>query len=488
MNGRIGAVDAVVQGRNGRLFLGRQDGFDLGRFTDGSALPPSLLAQWRATLARRGRELAKRGIPYVFMLAPDAPSIHPEDLPDDYPPPHRMAGRVFMEAMTDIRGVSFVHPVAALQGAKGGLDVYQRNDSHWTTFGSGVAYRELMAVVSPLVPCSTVKPSAVRFGHRSSYGDLGSLLDPEVRAEVPVADFDGPEPERALERRGPQRQTATATRMPDAPPTRVLAFRDSFMTDLSPYLARSFGELLTLGTTTRLMLDAVDDWRPDLVISEVAERRLVAYQSDHQPHGYDWTYLADYSNDVGEAILRALNLLQDDPHGAAGIIRGLEPSTLREPFRAYSAALVLEAVQDPGGASGFVERLVGPGCADPAALSLAARLVLSAGRAAEAVAFLGRAVELAPWNGAYQELLVYALMQDGRPVEAAEAGERAIRSIDDHANLWYWTAVLRKASDKHTAALEAVSAALALDPGNEAYRRLLADLGVAHSPHALATA
>ena len=83
MSGLAGAVGAVVQGRRGRLFLGRQDGFDLGRFTDGSALPPSLLAQWRATLIRRGEALSARGIPYVFMIAPDAPSVHFEDLPQN---------------------------------------------------------------------------------------------------------------------------------------------------------------------------------------------------------------------------------------------------------------------------------------------------------------------------------------------------------------------------------------------------------------------
>lgn len=467
-----GTVGAVVRGRNGRLFLGRQDGFDLGRFTDGSALTPSLLAQWRTTLRRRGRELSKRGIPYVFMVAPDAPSIYPEDLPGEYPGPYRMAGKVFIEAMGEIAGVTFVHPVAALRAAKGGLDVYQRNDSHWTTFGSGVAYRDLMHVVPTRIQSRIVSPSEVFFTYRSSFGDLGSQLDPEVRSEVPVAAFDGPDPVRVLDCKGPQRQTATHTRMPSVPGGRVLAFRDSFMTDLSPYLARSFRDLLTVGTTTRLMLDAVDEWRPELVISEVAERRLVAFQTDHQPHHHGWMYLSDHSSDIGRAVLAALNLMPHDPSGAASAIRGIGKGLSDDPSHAYSAAYVLEAAGDPAAAAGFVQPLIEARPHDAAALSLAARLVLGAGRAGEAVSFLERAVEAAPWNGAYQELLTYALIQDQRPVEAAEVAEHAILFIDDHANLLYWTAVLREAAEKRDGAAEAISSALTLDPDNQVYLEL----------------
>ena len=477
MSALAGAVGAVVQGRSGRLFLGRQDGFDLGKFTDGTALPASLLAQWRATLMRRGAELSARGIPYVFMVAPDAPSVYPEDLPAEYPAPHHMAGAVFIKAMGQIPGVTFVYPVDALRAARGGLDVYQPNDSHWTTFGSFVAYRELMRAVAPVLPSRTIPPWEVRFTYRSSYGDLGSLCDPEVRADIPVPSITGLEPERLLDRSGAQRQTATATRMRGVPAGRVLAFRDSFMTDLSPYLARSFSDLLTVGTTTRVMLDAIDTWSADLVISEVAERRLGAFQTDHQPHLHDWMYLTDHSGEHGQAMLRALNLMPADPAGAAAIIRNEGDRCLADPSHAYTAAYVLEAAGDPGAASGFVESILAAHPGDTAALAMAARLVLGAGRPGEAASFLRRAVEAAPWNGAYQELLVYALIQDGQPVEASAVAESAVLRIEDHANLWYWAAILREASAHPAAALDGVSRALELDPGNAEYLALRRRLG-----------
>lgn len=477
MSALAGAVEAVVHGRNGRLFLGQQDGFHLGRFTDGSALSPSLLAQWRATLRRRGKELSDRGVPYIFMIAPDAPSVHYEDLPDQYAAPHRMAGAVFLEAMGTIPGVSFVYPVDALRAARGGLDVYQRTDSHWSSYGSGVAYRALMSTVLPLFPARVVPPSEVRFTHRSSYGDLGSLCDPELRAEIPVAAFSGPDPEWRLDRSGAQRQTTTATHMQDAPPGRVLAFRDSFMTDLSPYLARSVRDLLTVGTTTSVLLDAAYEWGADLVISEVAERRLNAFETDHQPHRYAWLYMTDHSGAHGQAMLRALNLMHGDPGAAAAIVRNEAGRCLEDPSHAYSAAVILDAAGDPAGASRFVQSILETTPGDTAALALASKLVLGAGRADEAVTFLERAVEIAPWNGAYWELLVYALIQDRRPVQAHSAAESALVRIRDHANLWYWAAVLREASGARESALEAVSRALALHPFAGAYLDLSRRLG-----------
>ncbi|MCB8873612.1 tetratricopeptide repeat protein [Acidisoma silvae] len=470
MTALVGAVGAVVEGRGGRLFLGRQEGFDLGRFINGSALPPSLLVQWRATLVRRGRELSSRGIPYVFIIPPDAASIHFEDLPDDYPGPYQTPGQVFLAAMGDIPGVRFVYPVEALRASRGGLEVYQRTDSHWTTFGSGVAYQEIMKVMATSIPCQIIPTSATRFTFRNSFGDLGSQCEPERRSEIPIVSFDGREPDRVLERHGAQRQTTTVTHMPDIPVGRVLAFRDSFMTDLSPYLARSFSDFLTMGTTTRVMLDAVDDWEPDVVISEVAERRLVAFETDHQTHSYDWLYLTDHSGDLGKSVLRALNLLAGgEPVAAADIMQKEEHNLLQNSVHAYSAAVIFEAAGDHAKAAPFAEAALTAAPDSIGALALAARCRLATGRLGEAVKVLSRAVEVAPWNGAIQELYIYSLIQDGQSAVASLVAETALRSIRDHANLWYWAAILREASGQFGEALIAVSSALQLDPNNLAY-------------------
>ena len=99
---------------------------------------------------------------------------------------------------------------------------------------------------------------------------------------------------------------------------------------------------------------------------------------------------------------------------------------------------------DPGAAARFVHSVLDTHPGDAAALSLASRLALGAGRPGEAVGLLERAVEAAPWNGAYQELLVYALKEDRRSRQALVAAETALLRIEDHAPLWYLAAILRE--------------------------------------------
>ena len=217
----------------------------------------------------------------------------------------------------------------------------------------------------------------------------------------------------------------------------------------------------------------MDDWGADTVISEVAERRLVAFETDHQSHRYNWLYMTDHSSGFGRAVLRALNLLAaGDVQAAAALVRAEAAGCMAIPAHAYSAALVLEAAGDHAGAEPFVDRALSADTGDTGAMALAARLRLATGRPAEASRLLARAVEAAPWNGALRELHVYSLIQDGQPLAASVAAEAALSRIRDHANLWYWAAVLREALSHVPQALDAVSHGLALDPENPAYLEL----------------
>ena len=473
----LGDVAAVVRGLDGRLFLGRQDGFDLRVFTGGASLPDSCLTQWRATLTRRGKEMQGRGVPYVFFLAPDAPSVCREDLPDGYPREFRSPGSIFLDAMGDIPGVRFVYPVQALREACGGLDVYQKTDSHWTTYGSYVAYRELMRAVASLASCAVVPEDATKFEFRRSYGDLGSQCDPEEQSDIPVVRFSDSEPLRVLDCTGPGRQTGAAFKMPGVANCRALVFRDSFMTDLAPYLARSFSDLLTLGTTARVMLDAVDDWKADIVISEVAERRLISFQTDHVPERHDWMYLTNYSGDAGAALLRAATLMERAPLEASALTEPFEAICLENPVYGFLAGLISEKAGRYPKALLYTSAALALQPNNSAILALRSRLALATQCASEAVRFAQNAVDLAPWNGALVELLVYALLQQGRTQAASDVAEDALLSIIDHANLWYYAAGLRASLGSREAGRTAIARALELDPDNLAYRRQADTLG-----------
>jgi hypothetical protein len=465
-----GAISAVRPGLNGRLFLGQQDGFDLDLFTSGNPFPPGVLAQWRSTLERRGREFLTRGVPYVFLLVPDAPSVHCEDLPGGMANGFRSPGEVFLAAMGDIPGVTFVFPLEAMRQARGGLDIYKKKDSHWTTFGSFIAYQDLMRRVGELVPSRQVPARDVSFTMRRSYGDLGALMDPEEAEEIPVPSIAGEDVQviRILE--GAGRQTGTEALFGGGvPDSRALCFRDSYMTDLAPYLARSFGRFLALGTTTRVFLDAVDQWQADIVISEVAERKLFFPESDHQLDGYQAIYGGNFRSPAGGRLLKALLLYGTEPGAAAALIDADRPVLAEDPVHAYSAALICEANRDMAAAKAYAEASLAHAPDEASTRALAARIALGLGHFKDAVRLSGNAMETAPYNGYYQEFHVYALLQNGEGDAALRVVDQALARITDSANLWFWGSLCHEAAGHGARAARCAEEAFRLQPGNATY-------------------
>ena len=475
-----GAISAVCEGRNGRLFLGRQDGFDLSQFTAPDALPQGLIDQWRATLSRRARELAARGVPYVFFIVPDAPSVHPEDLPAALGRPGRPLGEQFLDAVGDIEGVTFVYPLNAMRQAAGGLEIYKKKDSHWTTFGSYVAYRDLMRHLQALVACHVVRARDVSFTFRRAYGDLGSLTEPEQAEEIPVHSISGPGVTMLQTLEGAGRQTCTeVTAEGDLPPCRALFFRDSYMTDLSPYLARSFAHFMTIGTTTRVLLDAVDNWHADLVVSQVAERKLLFAEPDHQLDDYATMFGANFRSPEGALLLKASLLKSQDPAQAASLIAGIGDAFAAHPMHAYAASLIHEANGDIESAGRFIRAAVRLQPDQPSFLALAGRVALGAGRLQDAVDYTGKAAAAAPYNGYFHELHVYCLVQAHDFPAALAAADAALARITDSANLWFWGSVCHEASGQPAQAHRYIEQALRLVPGDAAYEAHRAKITVA---------
>jgi len=71
-----------LSGKNGQLFAGIAGGIDLIDLFS-TAAPSGTLLHWKRTIGRRGRELKRRGIPYVVNLVPSAHIVCMADLPDD---------------------------------------------------------------------------------------------------------------------------------------------------------------------------------------------------------------------------------------------------------------------------------------------------------------------------------------------------------------------------------------------------------------------
>ena len=467
---REGKVRGVLEGRGGRLFLGDQDGFALDWFLSAKPFNRSLLEVWKRTLRRRARELKRRGIPYIFYLAPDAHYVYPEDLPAGHEaaagqtPP----GTTFLGFMSELKDIAFVDPRPDLLAAKGALEIYRKTDSHWTQYGSFIAYKTLCRALQGVVPVSELQARDVAFEYRRFFGDLGVLVEPE-RSEETVRARTARNPYvRIYENDGFDRTGCFETLAADAIATRVLLFRDSFMTDQFDYIGRSFRHVLCAGTTTSLFLDEIDAWKPRAVISHVGERRLYSYELDHRQDTFDDVFRTYFGSPRGRLAQKAMLLLgARRPADALAHITEFEADPALRPDHAYVAAQVLRANSLDERAWAAVNVALRSYPTRPSYLSLAAKIQLALGGLREALDLVGRALETASYNGHYHETFCYLLLAKGEAAAARRYLDAALVEIDDYGVLWYLQSLACEALGDRSGAIDAIVEALRLD-SNEA--------------------
>ena len=267
----------VVVGRDGWLFY-TGDG---GKEDYASAVPFTAadLEQWRRTLQHTYDWLKARGIPYVFVIAPDKYAIYPEYLPASMHrvrPQSRTDQLVCHLARTTDVPVLDLRP--SLLAAKPVERLYHLTDTHWNERGAYVAYAAILGALhqqslAPLPRTAFVARAAHTPGmDLSAMMGLTSVMsedDLQLRRE-------GSRPWRVLE---PvpydplYMDWRVVTVHEDARRPRAVIFRDSFGSALVPLLAEHFSRALHLWQYN-FDPSVVTQERPGVVIQEWVGRRL----------------------------------------------------------------------------------------------------------------------------------------------------------------------------------------------------------------------
>lgn len=485
---RAGEVRGVLVGRNGRLYLGSQDAFDVHDFVSDTGFNPTLIQRWRRTLRRRAREMKRRGIPYAVWFVPDAHSVYPEDLPAGIDPHFTPPSRRFLDAVRDIEDVIFIDPLDALRSAKGGLDLYKKTESHWTEYGSYIGYQQFCRAVSPFVDITQIPARDVVFKFKRLFGDLGVQMEPEQSEMVPTAILSGHEGAVEASNDGVGRVGLLYSYSSTAVKSKAMFYRDSFMSDLFPYITRSFSETMMAGSTSRVFLDFVDSWKPNIVTNEIGERRLHVWESDHGPECFEDIYRNDFTGPSGKAALRAMLHLQRGNDSEAAIhTREFADHNDLDPGLAYIAARVAFSQR----AFADAERLINMALAGwperPSYLCLASQAAFGLGDNKRAISLARRSIEQMPYNGYFHELLLYELITDGQHEAAYAHVQSVLADFDDNQILHFWAAALREYKGEMESACEAIAEALILYPEDPSALEIAKRLGCApaegFSPH-----
>lgn len=288
-------MNEVHEGLDGWLFLTGGSNQVIRLFTDPAFLSDAHVREWAKLLQGRATRLSTAGIKYLHLLVPDKISvlaslfglelehfaIHPLCRLNDLSETYGLAGHL-------------LDPTTALATQPGRFPTFYKTDSHWTVWGAYLAYSQV---------CRALGLSPTGFDDRSfarvcTTFDLGGKLTPprteqliftpmpntvrRIQANAIVAMRD------AAEHSGkpaPMHHGAHAVFTNSKPVTldRLVIFGDSFAdyrpSTLTALFAETFAETHFVWSTS-LDYDYIDQVKPDVVLTEIAERFMTEIPAD----------------------------------------------------------------------------------------------------------------------------------------------------------------------------------------------------------------
>ncbi len=263
----------VLIGKNNWFFI--SDAQMIDHYSGLLQFTPEQLHDWQALLEKRRDWFARRGIAYLFVVAPDKQSIYPEDLPDWVTKvrPQTKLDQFFayMRAHSTVPVLDLRETVRA---AKQTDPTFLKTDTHWNFFGGFVAYQELVRTLAKQLPGLEPMPLATftLTNRLQPGGDLAKNI--AVNVVESNAYFLDPKP-------GLPSFTRTQA-PPDHPKNpkfsynpqaqgRVIVFQDSFAMCWMPFLGYHFNQVTYLW---QYYLDPgwIERDKPVAVVNEMLER------------------------------------------------------------------------------------------------------------------------------------------------------------------------------------------------------------------------
>ena len=283
---QVSPSPTVIKGQQGWLYYA--DDSSLEDYESAAPMTGEELAAWCRALVAIRDALRSRGITYVFVLAPDKHVVYPEHMP---PTIHRFHEQYrmdqlldYLSAHSDLRVVDLRRPL--LEG-KARERIYHLTDTHWNDRGAFVGSNEILRAAAPAGVQPDRREDFVAAEHLRPGMDLAEMLSAaslftersldlvprrtrRARLLEPKDLREGYEVAKVVTEigDGQARRSVGEVGLP-----RAVVFRDSFGTDLIPFLSEHFSRAVYLWQNN-VDMEVVDQEKPALVIHEIVGRRL----------------------------------------------------------------------------------------------------------------------------------------------------------------------------------------------------------------------
>ncbi len=273
-------VDQVIIGKeHGWLFYNDATSDDvIGDFRNINQFTDKQLDQFVEILIAKKQWLAKQGIEYIFVLAPSKHYVYPEYLPQKYQAIEQTNLKTQLsEAIKQHPDFNYLDLTQTIIDGKTEQQMFLKNDTHWTDFATNLAQREIAAKIEKLFPDQITPKTrpwhdftistphtgdlAMMNGTPNKHTEIRSLAPFKTCAETPL---------QAKEKFNDTFDTDCHL------PLRALVFRDSFFSNLQPFVSEYLGlsRFVWQRMTYKAAQKHISEIKPDVVIEEWVDRHL----------------------------------------------------------------------------------------------------------------------------------------------------------------------------------------------------------------------
>ena len=293
--------DSVHVGQDGWMFLTGGSNHVIDFYTiEGGGIDPNAISGWADLTIHRSENFSQKGTQYVHLFVPEKLTIYPEFFNGELPhfnshPLSQLAAHFSKRAESNRVRKTVINPIEYFREQKKHFDLYWKTDTHWRFEGCYSAYQLI---------CKNLGLSPLKDLHHRPYSegmisfDLGGKFDPPVREKGRFYDFIFKakrvvrnnivkyKEQHGLENEGTLHVGSNVVfenHHADAIDAKVILFGDSFSEYrpnlLTGMLAETFRELHFIWSTS-LDNSYINNTRPDIVISESAERFMTKLPAD----------------------------------------------------------------------------------------------------------------------------------------------------------------------------------------------------------------
>jgi hypothetical protein len=232
-------------------------------------------------LEKRISWLEARSIQHHFLVAPNAHSVYPEDLPPGFGSGERRPILQLMDYLEAEKShVQIIYPIEELRSQKH-RNIYPKTETHWSEFGAFIAYKHLMREVSAGCDVPVLSETELEIWEEKSVGDLGAKLDPPQSSMHLSAEVRHPRATVVSDNLVFNQGRRVEYQAVGSSNTSCLVYGDSFSYRLIPFLAESFERLLFVHLPT-LDYALFEHEKPDVAICVMTERFLISAPNDQR--------------------------------------------------------------------------------------------------------------------------------------------------------------------------------------------------------------